>query len=204
MNNWYPKKLAVLPEGTPETYNFMQNIFNPQEHFSYAEFGFYQGDTAKNVCRLFPNSTLHLFDFHENCRLVKDKLSEFSNQIYFYGNTEKYLDSYNWSLMKLLETNRKPIFDYCFLDGAHTFAVDALNFYLCDKLTKVGGYLDFDDYSWTLRDSSLDPQLVPAIGEQYTDEQIDSYQVAKIVDLLVEQDERYVTVVPKKIYQKVK
>jgi hypothetical protein len=30
MNNWYPKKLAVLPEGTPETYNFMSNIFNPQ------------------------------------------------------------------------------------------------------------------------------------------------------------------------------
>ena len=106
--------------------------------------------------------------------------------------------------MKLLETNRSPIFDYCFLDGAHTFAVDALNFFLCDKLTKVGGYPDFDDYSWTLRDSSLDPKLVPAIGEQYTDEQIDSFQVAKIVNLLVEQDERYVTVFPKKIYQKVK
>ena len=105
--------------------------------------------------------------------------------------------------MKLLESNKEPIFDYCFLDGAHTFAVDALNFFLCDKLTRVGGYLDFDDYSWTLRDSSLDPTRVPIIGEQYTDEQIDSCQVAKIVDLLVERDNRYIEIVPKKIYQKV-
>jgi hypothetical protein len=69
-----------------------------------------------------------------------------------------------------MECNATPIFDYCFLDGAHTFSIDALNFFLCDKLTRIGGFIDFDDYNWTLRGSSLDPSKVPEIGEQYTAE----------------------------------
>jgi hypothetical protein len=40
--------------------------------------------------------------------------------------------------------------DYVFLDGAHTFAIDALTFFLTDRLLKIGGHFDFDDYSWKL------------------------------------------------------
>ena len=100
-------------------------------------------------------------------------------------------------------TNRgKQLFDYCFLDGAHTFAIDALNFFLCDKLTRIGGFIDFDDYGWKIRGSSLDPIKVPAIKEQYTDEQIDSQQVALIIETLVKTDKRYKEIASNKIYQK--
>ena len=203
-NSWYPAKIVVGPEGTPSTYRFMETQYNRERVFSYAEFGFYKADTARNVCQLFPNCHMHLFDFYENIDAAKAKLSVFPNLVSYYGNTQKFNDSYNWSLIKLLSSNRnEPIFDYCFLDGAHTFAIDALNFFLCDRLTRVGGFLDFDDYGWTLRGSSLDPVKVPVIDDQYTDEQIDTPQVALIIDHLVRPDKRYKEIIEGKIFQKI-
>lgn len=201
---WYPEKARVGPQGTPETYRFMEKVYHREKFFSYAEFGFYKADTARNVCERFPNCSLHLFDYFDNINNAQNKLKIFENKIYYYGNTQKYNDSYNWNLIKLIErNNNEPIFDYCFLDGAHTFAIDALNYLLCDRLIRVGGYIDFDDYSWKLRGSSLDPLKVPAIAEQYTNEQIDSKQVALIVDNLVRPDKRYREIVENKIFQKI-
>lgn len=68
--------------------------------------------------------------------------------------------------------------------------VDALNFFLADRLLQVGGWMDFDDYSWRLRGASLDPDKVPAISAQHTDEQIDARQVKMIVGELVRRDRR--------------
>ncbi len=201
---WYPNKVRVGPQGTPGTYEFMKKVFGKEQHFTYGEFGFYQADTARNICEIFPNATLHLFDFFENIPPAKEKLGKFSNRVHFYGNSQKYNDSYNWSLIQLIiQQQNQPLFDYCFLDGAHTFAIDALNFFLCDKLTRVGGFIDFDDYGWTLRGSSLDPSKIPQILDQYTDEQIDSRQVALIIDALVKTDNRYKEVVKNKVFQKV-
>lgn len=204
MVTWYPETLKVGPQGTAGTYHFMKEVFPAESYFSYAEFGIYKGDTARHVCELFPNATLFLFDFEENIARAKTALAAHAHRIHFFPNSQRYNDSYNWSLGKLIATNtRGGIFDYCFLDGAHTYAVDALTFFLCDRLLRVGGYMDFDDYAWTLRGSSLDPAHVPQIAEQYTEEQIGTQQVKMIVDTLVRPDPRYEEIVPKKIYQKV-
>lgn len=204
MDNWYPSKVRVGSAGTRGTYKFMETVFKPEQRFEYAEFGFYRADTALNVCERFPNAVIHLFDFHENVEQAKIKLEKFSDRVFYYGNTQKYNDSYNWNLVQLIiKRKAMPCFDYCFIDGAHTVAIDALTFFLCDRLTKTGGFIDFDDYSWSLRGSSLDPSKIPAIADQYTDEQIDSKQVAMIVDGLVKTDPRYKEVVANKIYQKI-
>jgi hypothetical protein len=204
LESWYPEKLAVGPQGNTNTLEFMQRTFAPGQHFHYSEYGIYHGNTALGVCQMFPNAVLHLFDYEENAEIARRTLAGVSNKVYFYTNTQKYNDSYNWSLIRLIEAQRGvPLFDYSFLDGAHTFAVDALNFFLCDKLTKVGGFIDFDDYHWTLRRSSLDPKKVPSIADQYTDEQIDTKQVKMIVDNLVRPDPRFQELVEEKIFRKI-
>ena len=72
------------------------------------------------------------------------------------------MDSYNWSLMQLLAEHGGRCFDYVFLDGAHTWALDALAFLLVDRLLTPGGYVDFDDYGWTTRALAVDgPAGVP-------------------------------------------
>src|ERR687893_48025 len=113
-----------------------------------------------------------------------------------HGNSRRLLDSYNWSLMAVLAEHPDPAFDYVFIDGAHTWAHDALAFLLADRLLVRGGYMDFDDYGWTLASSpSLNPAAFPEVAALYTEEQITTHQVALVVDLLVRRDERYEEVV---------
>ncbi len=62
--------------------------------------------------------------------------------------------SYNWELLRLLEQQRvghdtDALFDFAFIDGAHTWEADGLAFFLVDKLLKPGGWLLFDDVHWT-------------------------------------------------------
>ncbi|MBB1249812.1 class I SAM-dependent methyltransferase [Rhizobium sp. G21] len=53
---------------------------------------------------------------------------------------------YNWFLMDAVAENKS--FDFCFLDGAHTWDVDALAFYLTDLVLIPGGVIIFDDLDW--------------------------------------------------------
>jgi predicted O-methyltransferase YrrM len=171
----------------------------------YAEVGVYQGDTALAIAAsLGGEGELHLFDFEDRVELVANRLREAGHDnVFAHPNTRRLMDSYNWSLMRLLAEYRDPVFDYVFVDGAHTWAHDALAFCLVDRLLLPGGYLDFDDYRWTLRDSpSMNPDAFPEVEELYTDDQIDTAQVALIVDLLVKRDPRYEEVVPNKIFRK--
>jgi len=105
--------------------------------------------------------------------------------------------------MRILQQNPGPLFDYVYLDGAHTWAIDALTFFLIDLLLKPGGYIDFDDYHWTIDGSpTVNPRVYPRIREMYTEEQMQASQVALIVDLLVRRPGRYEEVVPDKIFRK--
>jgi predicted O-methyltransferase YrrM len=93
--------------------------------------------------------------------------------------------SYTWELMKLLQSRTiddvcEPLFDFCFIDGAHAWEPDGLAFYLAEKLLRPGGWLLFDDMQWsyatspTLRDSDWvkelpeDERVVPQVERVFT------------------------------------
>lgn len=64
--------------------------------------------------------------------------------------------SYNWELMKIIENNKSKhsdIFDFCFIDGAHSWETDGFAFFLVDKILKEGSYILFDDIDWTFAKS---------------------------------------------------
>lgn len=204
--DWYPKKLRVKPIGSQPTLHFLSNTFEEEGTFHYAEIGVYRGSTALKILEKFPNSTVSLFDFDNALDELKGSFKKFerNNRVQFFGNSQKFCDSYNWSLLKLVQNpDNFSQFDYVYIDGAHTLAVDGLTFFICDKLLKLGGHLEFDDYSWTLKGSSLDPEFVPEISLCYTDEQISTAQVSLVVDLLVKQDVRYREIIPNRIFQKI-
>jgi predicted O-methyltransferase YrrM len=171
-----------------------------------AEIGILEGHTSLEFAKfLNGEGELHLFDYEDRVKMVSTALDQagFRN-VRAFGSSYKLLDSYNWSLAKLLETKEEAIYDYVFLDGAHNWAVDALTAFLADRLLKVQGYLDFDDYHWTLGGSpSLNPSVFPLTGKLYTPDQISTQQVKMVVDLIVKRDPRYKEVVVNKIYQKI-
>lgn len=197
----YPEHCEVLAPNV-ETIDFLQTTGAR----NIAEIGIYEGDTTRLIAQyLGGEGCLWLFDFEERVRAVVDDLwARGYRNMLFSGNTHKTYDSYAWSLMRLVEQHPAPIWEYVFLDGKHTWDVDALAFVLIDKLLKPGGYLDFDDYHWSLaRSTTMNPRVFPRVTTQYTREQIDATHVQLIVDLLVKRDPRYVEVVKDKIYQKV-
>jgi hypothetical protein len=172
---------------------------------SIAEIGIYEGYTSIEIARVLNGiGELHLFDFEDKVARVRQKIEAagFSN-VKTFGSSYKLLDSYNWHLGKLVSKHDSPIYDYVFIDGAHTFAIDALTFFLSDRLLKIGGYIDFDDYEWTLAgSSSLRPDVFPLTRKLYTPEQINCRQVKMIVDALVRKSGRYKEVLSEKVFQK--
>lgn len=63
--------------------------------------------------------------------------------------------SYDWYLKELIEKqsdtvgNCEPIFDFCYLDGAHNWTIDGLAVVLVEKLLKPGAWLLLDDLEWS-------------------------------------------------------
>jgi predicted O-methyltransferase YrrM len=56
---------------------------------------------------------------------------------------------YNWHLHNHWEEYNSDKFDLIFLDGAHSWEVDALAFQLSDYVLKTGGWFLFDDIYWS-------------------------------------------------------
>lgn len=105
---------------------------------------------------------------------------------------------YNWFLKKEIERNSsgticKPVYDFCFLDGAKNWTIDATAFFLVDKLLKPGGWIVFDDLQWTYR-SKLQEGKRKSDGVYMTemdDDELDQPHVELIFQLLVMQHPEY-------------
>lgn len=181
---------------------------HPQEIRSYAELGVLYGDSTCRVAEaLLPDSTLYLFDFHDMVHAVGERLKQRNlwgrHTVLLYGNSRRLRDSYNWSLMHIMRYHPEPLFDYVFLDGAHTYDVDGLALLLLDRLLRPGGYLELDDYDWYIgRSATQAPGVYPEIAEWYTEEQIHTPHVAKIAHLFLERGEGYEVVQQGRLYRK--
>src|SRR6185312_8262709 len=116
-----------------------------------------------------------------------------------FGNTDKHWDSYNWSLGKRLLSGEGALYDYVYVDGAHTFAVDALAFVLVDRLLRPGGYLEFDDYNWAFATSRW---MQETRDDFMTQEQIRTAQVKMVVDLFLRGNPDYQVLQPNRLYRK--
>jgi predicted O-methyltransferase YrrM len=63
--------------------------------------------------------------------------------------------SYDWFLKEQIADrsdaagNCEPLYDFCYLDGAHNFTIDGLAFFLIEKLLRPGGWLLLDDLEWS-------------------------------------------------------
>jgi predicted O-methyltransferase YrrM len=97
--------------------------------------------------------------------------------------------SYTWRLMKFLEKNPSPRFDFCYFDGAHNWLVDGFAFFLVDRLLRPNGWIIFDDLDWTYANSPTlkDQEMVKAMPI----EERETPQVRKVYKLLVKTHPSY-------------
>ncbi len=97
--------------------------------------------------------------------------------------------SYIWRLMKMLDDDPTPRFDFCYLDGAHNWSTDGFAFFLVDRLLKPGGLIVFDDLDWTY-ESSQALKDTPEVKRMPEDER-SAPQVRKVYELLVKPHPSY-------------
>lgn len=186
--------------------HFLRHAFATAETpLTFAEIGVDKGDTSLELARFLKGKgTLHLFDFEDVALRVRDRLAtEGLTNTVIHGCSRCSHDSYNWNLMHLLRDSPEFRFDYVYLDGAHTWEIDGLAFFLCDILLKKNGFIDFDDYEWCHASSpTCNPKCYPKILKMYNMEQISTPNIALVVDLLVRRSGRYREILRNKIFMR--
>jgi len=74
--------------------------------------------------------------------------------------------SYVWWLKMQVEErsdeagNCEPLYDFCYLDGAHNFTIDGLAVLLVERLLRPGGWLLLDDVDWAY-DKDMGEAAIP-------------------------------------------
>jgi predicted O-methyltransferase YrrM len=151
-----------------------------------AEIGVYRGATSRVLARILPiGGSLDLFDFEEVVDRVAAECRAVARcSVRVHGCSSALRDSYCWPLGQLVQHHAEPIWDYVFVDGAHTWDIDALAVVLASRLLRVGGYIDLDDYEWTM-DGSAAVSGFPTLANAYTAEQKATKQVAMIADVFL-------------------
>jgi predicted O-methyltransferase YrrM len=93
--------------------------------------------------------------------------------------------SYNWSLMKLLERGLQETFDFCYIDGGHTWYSTGFAYCLVSRLLRKGGWVAFDDINYSYDKSSM--SSLPMV-RRMPEEERRTAQVRKVFELLTMQD----------------
>ncbi|GAB5377988.1 MAG: hypothetical protein AcusKO_44500 [Acuticoccus sp.] len=191
-----PSKPFNLSRPSADAVALIKRAMARADHPVIAEIGIGYGATSIETCRLLANrGRLYLFDYEDKLSGLQDRLDTlgFFNVIY-HGNSRKLFDSYNWNLANLLRRRLRAggdpaLFDFVYLDGAHSFHHDAPAAMIVKDLMKPGGEILFDDYDWSFATSrTMNPDIYPAIRDQYSDEQIDEPHVALLCELFFDAD----------------
>ena len=96
--------------------------------------------------------------------------------------------SYTWWLKERVaersdeEGNCSPMFDFCYLDGAHDWNLDGLAAVLIEKLLRPGGWLLLDDLDWSFDSSGYTP-----VPEDLSAAERSEPPVRAVFDLIVRQ-----------------
>jgi hypothetical protein len=185
-----------MPNLTP-SFHFVDIIKQLKSHLRpirVAELGVDTGATTKAVASLLDNmDTYDLFDMLD-CPLFNNLDTLFARcQINVYGNSRLLHDSYAWSLANLYRDLRisgpTEIYDAIYLDGAHTFPVDAPAACIAKELLKPNGYLILDDLDWTLATSPT--CNTPSMRSKFTEEQMTASHVRLIAEIFFDSDCRF-------------
>lgn len=140
----------ALKEGCAETHEaYLIAVTSKPEVNTFLEIGI-GPKMQESRMRLMSENGKYYFgcDFADVCSLHQNAINFTSidqSKIKYLPNKT---GTYAWTLMELMQAGKQ--FDAIYLDGHHTFYVDAPAFIIADQLLKPGGFFLIDDIRWTL------------------------------------------------------
>lgn len=172
---------------------YLERFIKSKNLSNFLELGFAHGVSSCYLATILNESGgghLTTIDL-KSAKNRKPNIEELLNKLNLQEYVSVYYEyeSYNWRLMKFIEENDEPIFDFCYIDGAHDWNVDGFAFLLVDKLLKPGGWIIFDDMDWSFG-SSPSMRNIPRVSNM-PDDVKNTPHVAKVFDLLVRTNPDY-------------
>ncbi len=91
-----------------------------------------------------------------------------------------------------VENQCSPAFDLCIIDGAKDWTNEGAAFFMADKLLRSGGWMIFDDYSWSFGgDGNREKAATREAFERYSADELATPQIREVFELLVKQHPSY-------------
>lgn len=104
---------------------------------------------------------------------------------------------YTWFLHDNIRKNTKndncePEYDLCVIDGSKNWTIDGGAFFMVDKLLKPGGWVVFDDYSWTYGAADATRDSTDGISHRVlSEDELSIPHIREVFELLVVQHPNY-------------
>lgn len=146
------------------------------------ELGFFHGVSSAYIAQILKDrggGHLTTID-RSSARYRKPNIEQLLSDLDLTSFVTVYYEdiSYTWRLMNLVENNGTPIFDFCYIDGGHTWDDTGFAIFLVERLLRPDGWLLLDDLDWTL-------EQMPTLPTDKTREEMTTPQVRKVWELLV-------------------
>jgi predicted O-methyltransferase YrrM len=176
-----------LPYMKLERAEVLAKIIRERGHKRLLELGFYHGVSSCYFAAALPDhpaARLVTID-REIAREKTPNVEQLLTELGLRHKVDVHFEpqSFTWRMMKMLEEGQAGTFDFCYLDGGHTWDTSGFAFCLVDRLLAPGGTLVLDDLNWTIAGSRAlqDRQSTASIPQDVRE----APQVRKVYELLV-------------------
>ena len=149
------KKYNSLPYMNHDQALYMRELIQKNKLKNLCELGHYHGKSSIYFGAILEEQGFGMLTtFDISATKVTPNVHTLINEF----ELEKFInpvvttEGYVWGLSKLINDNSSK-FDFCYIDGGHTFESTTLAFILTDLLLDKNGIIVFDDVSWTVEKS---------------------------------------------------
>lgn len=167
-------KFGNLPYMTEPQALLLETIINKYDLVDLLELGFYHGKSSIYIGAIMKargRGHLTTIDLKHAQTRTPNILQLIEHTGYKNLITPIFAHrSYTWELAKMIQKNKNPIFDFCYLDGGHNFDNTALGVSLLSILMKPGGILILDDLNWSIEKSPF-YNNTPEKVKRYSDDE---------------------------------
>jgi len=135
---------------THEQALYMRDLILKYKCKSLCELGTFHGKSSVYIGSVLEElgmGHLYTFDKSQMTPSVIDLLKEFNLENFVTPIIS--VEGYTWDLSDIIQ-KRELKFDFCYIDGGHTFESTGLAFILIDLLLEPNGIIVFDDINWTI------------------------------------------------------
>jgi predicted O-methyltransferase YrrM len=159
------------------------------------EIGVGVGATTLPMARAMDNrGQLYLFSRRDDVLALAADLRQlgYDNVVDDWGSDTRTYSGYHFELARGFVAGDLPAFDLAFIDGGHVFHLDAPAACILKELCRPGGYMVFDDWTWSLAGSpTLNPAIRPQTRRDYDAGQIAACHVQLVCKALMDTDPRF-------------